>query len=119
MNFGRKPTKPLSKTLGQIITQDKKIAALLLEKKGLIEQGRELSKQIEILETDRNKLALRVQKIKDKIVPFAKRIKKDELGRYEDISSIELAGENIVITTFDYMTEYKKVLEDKINKGQL
>lgn len=103
----------------KIIKQDKKIAKLLVEKAELIKQGRELSKRIEQDESDRNKLALRVQKIKDKIMPFAKKIKKKELGKYEDIQSIELDGDNIVITTFNYLDEYKKALDEKIKKGEI
>jgi len=116
--FGKKPTIQ-SKTDNQIITQDEKVAKLLIEKTGLIKDGRAISEDIEKLENDRNKVALRVQKIKDKIIPFAKKIKKDQLGRYEDIQSIDLVGENIVLTTFDYIEEYKKQLEIKITKGQL
>ena len=116
--FGKKPTI-LSSNKGQIITKDKKVSKLLVEKTGLIKEGREISEQIEKLENDRNKIALRVQKIKDKIRPFAKKIKEAELRRYEDIQSIDLLGEDIVLTTFDYLEEYKKQLEIKINKGQL
>ena len=118
MLFKKQPTIQ-SKTDNQIITQDEKVAKLLIEKTGLIKDGRAISEDIEKLENDRNKVALRVQKIKDKIIPFAKKIKKDQLGRYEDIQSIDLIGEDIVLTTFDYIQEYKKQLEIKINKGQL
>ena len=118
MLFKKQPTIQ-SKTDNQIITQDEKVAKLLIEKTGLIKDGRAISEDIEKLENDRNKVALRVQKIKDKIIPFAKKIKKDQLGRYEDIQSIDLLGEDIVLTTFDYIEEYKKQLEIKINKGQL
>ena len=116
--FGQKPIIQ-SKTDNQIITQDEKVAKLLIEKTGLIKDGRAISEDIEKLENDRNKVALRVQKIKDKIIPFAKKIKKDQLGRYEDIQSIDLVGEDIVLTTFDYISEYKKQLEEKITQGQL
>jgi len=117
-NFGRKPILKLN-SKGQIITQDAKIAKLLIEKDTLIKDGREISKQMDKLENDRAKLGLRVQKIKDKVMPFAKQIKKDKLERYQDIQSIELVGENIVITTFDYILEYKNQLEEKIKKGLL
>jgi len=103
----------------QIIAQDEKISKLLLKKKELVENGRKTSRQIEGLESDRNKLALQVQKIKDKVMPFAKRIKKENLGKYEDIQSIELKGDDIVITTFDYIDEYRKQLDKKIKEGKL
>ena len=103
-----------------ITKQDKKIAKLLVEKTELITQGREISKRIEEDELNRNKLALRVQKIKDKIMPFARKIKKKELEKYEDIQSIDLdESGNIILTTFNYMDEYKKALDEKIKNGKL
>ena len=115
---GEKPMSLLNDKR-QIIMQDKKIAKLLIEKDRLVKEGRGISEQIEKFENDRAKLGLRVQKIKDKIMPFAKKIKDAQLDRYEDIQSIDLVGENIVITTFDYIDEYKKVLEEKIKIGLL
>ena len=116
--FGKKSVLTLNSN-GQIITQDAKIKQLLLEKQKLIRDGRKCSTQIEELANKRNKLALRVQKIKDKVMPFAKRIKKEKLGKYEDIQSIELVGKNIVVKTFNYLDEYKRQLEIRIKKGEL
>ncbi|MHA1304652.1 MAG: hypothetical protein ACTSPI_13220 [Candidatus Heimdallarchaeaceae archaeon] len=118
MVFGKKHIEVSNKG-NQIITQDKKIAKLLIKKKELVKKGRGISRQIEQLEKDRNKLALQVQKIKDKIIPFARRIKKEHLSKYEDIQSLELKGDDIIITTFDYIEEYRKQLDKKIKEGQL
>ena len=85
----------------------------------MVKEGIGISKQIEKLETDRNKLALQVQKIKDKVMPFAKRVKAENLSKYESIQSIELKGKDIIITTFDYVEEYCKQLDKKIKEGEL
>jgi seryl-tRNA synthetase len=114
MNFGKKHTIQFKD--GKLITQDSKITNLLLKKEALVKDGRELSKQIESMEQERNKLALQIQKIKDKLTPFTKSIKKEHLGKYEDIESIDIDGDNIVIKPFDYIEEYKKVLDEKFKK---
>jgi len=91
----------------------------LIKKRELVKTGQGISKEIEKLETDRNKLALQIQKIKDKIMPFAKKVKAENLDKYDSIQSIELKGDDILITTFNYLDEYKKQLDEKIKKGEL
>jgi hypothetical protein len=50
------------------------------------------------------------------LTPFTKSIKKEHLGKYEDIESIDIDGDNIVIKPFDYIKEYQKVLDEKFKK---
>jgi hypothetical protein len=102
----------------EIIKQDEKIKNILLQRKELIEKGRELSVEIEKLEKERNKLALQAEKLKDKIIPWANKIKKNELDKYENIEQILVDGDNIIIKVFDAIEEYKKVLDEKIKQGK-
>ena len=93
---------------------NKKVEKALAEKGVLIEKGREISRQIEKLETERNKIGLKVQKIKDDIVlPFAREIKKD-LGKYEDLQTLNLVNGKIVVNVFDYIEQYKEELDKKL-----
>jgi len=107
----------------EIIKEDKKIKSILLERKELIEKGREITKQIEELETERNKIALKAEKLRDKIVPWANKIRKEECGTYENIEKIEPVYDDpndyqIKITIFDAVEEYKKALDEKIKQGK-
>ena len=106
--------------MNELTLKDPKVVKLLKEKEKIVTKGRELSKQIEKLETERNKLALQAQKIKDKIMPFAKMVKEKYLNRYNGIQSISLGKDgDIKIVSFDYIEEYKKVLEKQIKEGKL
>ena len=93
---------------------NKKVEKALAEKGVLIEKGREISRQIEKLETERNKIGLKVQKIKDDIVlPFAREIKKT-LGKYEDLETLQLVNGKIVVNIFDYLERYKEEFDKKL-----
>ncbi len=102
----------------EIIKQDEKIKNILLQRKELIEKGRGISAEIEKLEKERNKLALQAEKLKDKIVPWVNKIRKNELDKYENVEQVLVDGNNIVIKVFDAIEEYKKVLDEKIKQGK-
>jgi len=96
--------------------RDKKVEKALAEKARLIEAGREISQQIEDLQTEQNKIGLKVQKIKDDIVlPFAKELKKT-LGKYEDLETLKLVHGKIVVEVFDYIERYKEQLDEELEK---
>ncbi len=63
----------------------------------------------EKLERERNKIALKVQKIKDKIVPIVQKFVKPLLGEYDDIETAKASKEDgkITITTFNYLEDFK------------
>lgn len=93
---------------------DKKVIKALEEKGKLINRGREISGQIEDLQTELNKIGLKVQKIKDDtVLPFAKEIKKG-LGKYEDLETLNLVHGKIVVNVFDYLEKYKEELDIKL-----
>lgn len=68
----------------------------------------DLMKQKEKLERERNKIALKVQKVKDKVVPLiqkeAKSFLKDE---YDDIETAKIKDGKLVITTFNHIDDFK------------
>ena len=93
---------------------NKKVEKALAEKGALIEKGREISRQIEKLETERNKIGLKVQKIKDDtVLPFAREVKKT-LGKYEDLETLQLVNGKIVVNVFDYLERYKEEFDKKL-----
>ncbi len=102
----------------EIRVQNEKIKKILLERADLINQGREISKKIEELEKERNKLVLQADKLRDKIIPFINKIRKENCDRYENIESVVVDGDDIVIKVFDAIEEYKKILDKKIEGGK-
>jgi hypothetical protein len=72
----------------------------------------ELLKKIEGLERDRNKVALKVQKIKDKVIPIIQKEVKPLLGEYDDIETAKTKDGKVMVETFNHLVEFKK----KFNK---
>lgn len=74
-----------------------------------------LKKQKEGIETERNKIALKAQKYKDKIIPLGRKIMKPLLeDKYEDYDSIKLENGEIVATVFNHLNDF----ETNFNKKQ-
>ena len=70
----------------------------------------------EKMEKDRNKIALKIQKIKDRVIP---KIQKEVLGQldgeFEDIDRVELKGAKAIAYTFSHLEEFKKRFLEKRN----
>lgn len=76
-----------------------------------------LKKQKEELETARNKKALKAQKIKDRIIPIARRLLKGQLqNKYEDYYDIQLKDGKMIGTIFSHLDEWNKNFEEKLKK---
>lgn len=77
-----------------------------------------LMKEREKLERDRNKIALKVQKIKDKIVPLVQKevsplVRKERIvtiniGKYDDIETAKAKDGKVVISTFNHLEDWQK-----------
>ncbi len=91
-----------------MIIKNKELSALLIKKSGLVDQGRELSKAIEKLENDRRKVGLQIQKLKDKILPLVAKLTIDKLVEFEEISTVDIKGDEIEIKTFNVVDDFKK-----------
>lgn len=102
----------------QTKVQHPELHKLLLEKNKLVQKGRKLTKEIEDLETERNKYGLQIQKLKDQIVPLAEGLIKDKLGEFEMltmINAVEGKGHFVVLEYVDQVEEFKKALTAKKN----
>lgn len=65
----------------------------------------------EKMERERNKIALKIQKIKDRVVPIITKEVKPKLKEFEDIEKTEIIGDEIVVTLFDRVEEFKKTFK--------
>ena len=97
----------LTKIANQI--NDSKLAGIPEDMKT---EHMQLLKDREKLERDRNKIALKVQKIKDKIIPIVQKEVKPLLGEYDDIETAKAKDGIVVVETFnhlnDFMSKFKK-----------
>lgn len=66
-----------------------------------------LMKEREQLERDRNKIFLKVQKIKDKLVPLIQKEVKPLLKEYDDIETAKTRDGMVIISTFNHLQEFK------------
>jgi predicted nucleic acid-binding Zn-ribbon protein len=76
--------------------------------KELEKKHKDLMAEKEKKETERNKVALKVQKIKDRVVPMIKKRVIDQLDTYEDINSAELKDGVCVVGVYDRLEDWKK-----------
>lgn len=101
-----KQIEKLDKELSVIIKEinDAKLEAV---PEKMREEHLQLLKDKEVLERDRNKLALKVQKIKDKMIPLIQKEVKPLLKEYEDIETAQAKDGKVLIETFDRLAEFK------------
>lgn len=65
-------------------------------------------------EKERNKVALRAQKIKDKIIPLGQKLLKPSLTEeYDDCNGVELENGELVGTIFNHMDDFRKRYAEK------
>lgn len=88
--------------------QDIKIKAI---PKDMYDRHYALRDKKEKLERERNKIALKIQKIKDRVVPIITKEVKPKLKEFEDIEKTEIVGDEIVVTLFDRLEEFKKTFK--------
>jgi uncharacterized protein YoxC len=72
-----------------------------------------LNDEKEKLEKERNKIALHVQKIKDKVIPKIQKHCKKALGEYEDLASAEIQEGKVVVEKFSHLAEWKRAYAEK------
>jgi hypothetical protein len=73
----------------------------------------DLKKQKEDLEIERNKAAIKTQKLKDRLVPIVKRHIRPQLGEFEDMETVELNGDVIEVKVFDHVEDFKTKFAEK------
>lgn len=74
----------------------------------------ELNSNKEKLEEDRNKLALKIQKYKDKIIPIArKELNPFITDEYEDFEGVEVVNGEVEGKIFNHLEDFKKRFLEK------
>ncbi len=73
----------------------------------MIKEYDDKKKKKESLENERNKIALKVQKFNDKIIPLGQRLMKPMLqDEFEDYGSLQLEEDKVVATIFSHMADF-------------
>lgn len=88
-----------------------KIEAKKLEAipKTLLAKHKVALKENESLERERNKIALKIQKVKDRIIPLVQKEVKPLLNDYDDIETAKTGKNGVVIVeTFNYLDQFYK-----------
>ena len=87
---------------------NKELLKLLQSKSTLVDEGRGITKEIEKLETDRRKVGLQIQKLKDKIIPLVTKLTKDSMAEYEEISTVDVKDDEIIVEIVDVVENFKR-----------
>jgi len=97
----------------------------LREKNLLVNAGRELTKKISDLETERDKIGLQIQKLKDKIIPVAEEMIKPILAEFEMLTTIQPELDEhgretgmINLEYIDQIEDFKEALREKMKEGK-
>jgi predicted nucleic acid-binding Zn-ribbon protein len=119
--LGEKAEK-LKAEINELIKKFEKVASdITLEKmngipKDLEKKHRDFLADKEKLERERNKIALKVQKVKDRVVPLIKKEIEPQLKEYEDIETAVVKGGLVEVTTFSHLEEFKAQFKAKNKK---
>lgn len=91
----------------------------------LVNTGRDLTKQIDDLETERNKIGMQIQKLKDKIIPVAEELVKPVLGEFDMLVTIHPEKDEqgketgmINLEYIDQVEDFKEALREKMKEGK-
>lgn len=89
--------------LGQLVEQ-KKLDAVPKELK---DEHQISMKEKERLERERNKIALKIQKVKDRVIPLIQKNVKPMLKEYDDIETAKTKNGKVIVETFNHLADWK------------
>jgi len=94
-----------------------KAVELLKEFKLLSTEVKSLTDDINKLEQDRNKIAIKGQKVKDKLNPIVMKLTKDDTGEFEIVTKVETNDLGEVVVEFsDALEDWKKAYRERNKK---
>lgn len=99
--------------------KSEKAASLVAEYKALVLDINKQVDEIEKHEKERNKIALKVQKIKDKLNPITEKLIEGELGDFEVVTNVKLSSEEgmVDIEIVDQVEQFKEAYLKRTKKG--
>lgn len=95
--------------LGRMIEQEKLDAI----PKSIKEAHQTLLKERQEKERNQAKIALKIQKIKDRVVPLIQKEVKPLLKEYDDIETAKVKDGKVIINTFNHLEDWKRVFKSK------
>lgn len=112
---GDKLAKSIETTMKRLEELGKLVEKAKLEAipKDMKDEHMALLKQKEALERDRNKIALKVQKIKDRVVPLIQKQVKPLLKEFDDVETAKTKNGKVIISTFNHMDDWKRAFRNK------
>lgn len=110
-------TKEFNAVMDKMEKNQQKVRERLLEivPKELREKYDAKKKEKDSLELERNKIALKVQKWNDKIIPLGRKLMKPFIrNEYEDYDTLRLENGKVVATLFSHLADFKRSFEKRI-----
>jgi seryl-tRNA synthetase len=105
-----------------IVLDDDKVKSLIKSKEEIAYKIKDITKKIEDLEEDRNKLVLKIQRYNDKAIPLIDKYKaEEELGEFEEYSRVYFKDDELRLEIFDSLEEFKefyKKQKEELKKKQ-
>lgn len=71
----------------------------------------------EKMERERNKIALKVQKIKDKLIPLVQKLAIPLLEEFEDTETVTVEDGKVVVKVFSHLEDWKKKFNERAKKS--
>lgn len=94
-----------------------KAVELIKEFKVLSTEVKALTDKITSLEEERNKIAIKGQKVKDKLNPIVQKLTKDDNGEFEIVTKVESNDQGELVVEFsDALEDWKKAFKERNKK---
>jgi predicted nucleic acid-binding Zn-ribbon protein len=109
----------LKQQINDLIKKFEKVAGDITKEKlagipkKLEKEHKDLLKLKEKKERERNKIALKVQKIKDRAIPIIQKAAKPQLKEYEDIETATVRNGFVKVKTYSRLEEWKEAFKKK------
>lgn len=101
----------------QVIYKNDKAVELLKEFKTYSVQVKDLTDKITALEEERNKIAIKGQKVKDKLNPIIQKLTKGDEGEFEVTAKVEVNDKGEIVVEFaDMLEDWKKAFKERNKK---
>ncbi len=101
----------------QVTYKNDKAVELLIQFKDHSKEVKDLTDKITALEEERAKIAIKGQKVKEKLNPIIQKLTKGDEGEFEVVSKVEANDKGEIIVEFaDMLEEWKKAYKERNKK---